>query len=203
MVCRTWSLQTGVYASGLCSFGLLPETSNPTKSCILCLEPLLPPGSNVCGCPSGETEGSRSYTLTVEEGPLGFLSSWAEWYGEFRLSNLGVDGSYGCGGGVSFSAATGPIGEWNVIPSFDVTTSGGKRYRAISIRAEKRPSALAPSTASITWSVPESVPACLNRDRFHTRPTYIRIPADESSGTNPYFPDVIADHFSLTLEREY
>ena len=41
MSCRQWSPHTGVSASGLCSFEMLPETANPTKSCSICLTPMV------------------------------------------------------------------------------------------------------------------------------------------------------------------
>ena len=42
MVCHTWSLPEGSYFTGLCSMEMLPETSNPTKSCVLCVVPVQP-----------------------------------------------------------------------------------------------------------------------------------------------------------------
>ena len=39
MSCRQWSNHTGVNAPGQCSFQLIPETANPTKSCSICLTP--------------------------------------------------------------------------------------------------------------------------------------------------------------------
>jgi hypothetical protein len=39
MSCRQWSTRTGISASGLCSFEMVPETANPTKSCSICLTP--------------------------------------------------------------------------------------------------------------------------------------------------------------------
>ena len=198
MTCKTWSLLAEKYFNPLCT-----NRFYSPESCPICVAPLSPATSNVCGCPSGQTEGPRSYILTVVEGPLGHSIPWTEWYGSFRLSNRGVDGSYGCGGGVSFVAASGPLGQWNIIPSSDIVTVSGKTYRYISVRAEKKPNAISASTAVITWSVPTAVPACANRDRFRASPIYVRVPSDESPGTNPFYPDVEADHFGLTLAREY
>jgi|GEM_PF-2352393 len=39
MSCRQWSTHTGINAPGLCSFEMIPETANPTKSCSICLTP--------------------------------------------------------------------------------------------------------------------------------------------------------------------
>ena len=40
MACRTWSLQAGIEASGMCTVILLPESSNQTKSCQICVTPI-------------------------------------------------------------------------------------------------------------------------------------------------------------------
>ena len=39
MLCRQWSLHDGIDAPGLCSFQMIPETGNSTKSCSICLTP--------------------------------------------------------------------------------------------------------------------------------------------------------------------
>jgi hypothetical protein len=94
MACRSWSQWSGMQVSGLCSTGLLPETSNPSKSCIICIEPVdvLVPD---CGC-IPPLKKRELYYMSVSRKDPTFLD---ECVIQSFLGNHILTGKCGAGGG--------------------------------------------------------------------------------------------------------
>jgi hypothetical protein len=94
MVCRSWSQWDGMQASGRCSMGLLPETSNPTKSCIICATPI----RVTAGCGGACWDGVPPAGITVNLGA--FISAdgtdLSRYLGEQSLHRVAASEFDGC-----------------------------------------------------------------------------------------------------------
>jgi len=196
MACRNWSLPDGTYFTGLCSMTLLPETANPTKSCGLCVKPMPAVSNSPCGCPSPLVELPKTYMLTVDEGPLGRDPTRDEWYGTHMLFGT-------CGGFTGyFTSEFSGFGGWSILASFSPFLSSGKYLKNTAVQLISKPTVDSISIVIAgVWAIPIPIPACDNSDRFSTKPVHNRTSADDNPASNPFYPNVYEDHFSLSLRQ--
>lgn len=207
--CVTWKQPDANHFNGFCTnkFRLTtpPYDVRVDNGCDLCVKPTNALYNNTCLCPDGFVDGPRLYNLQVDEinGPwYGVSRPYADTYGSFTLTNRGPNGTYSCGASCEIvvqqpNSLFYSRGVWVLDPGA-ISVISGRLYRShmLSLRMYRGSSIV----TTYSWVVPVYFPACDNRDRLPTTvPFHLNSVQENTPSANPFFPDVQANHYSITI----